>query len=47
VIDNDGGSLATASTIYLVTGNTPASYTIGADQVGLVIRQGVTLFGPH
>jgi len=46
VIDNDGGSLASASTIYLVTGNTAASYTIGADRVGLVIQPGVTLSGP-
>jgi len=45
VIDNDGGSLATASTIYLVTGNPAASYTIGADRVGLVIQPGVTLSG--
>ena len=44
-IDNDGGSLATASTIYLVTGNTTAIYTIGADRVGLVIQPGVTLSG--
>ena len=44
-IDNDGGSLAPASTIYLVTGNTAASYTIGADRVGLVIQPGVTLSG--
>jgi hypothetical protein len=45
-IDNDGGTLATASTIYLVTGNPAASYTIGADRVGLVIQPGATLSGP-
>ena len=51
-INNAGGSLinqttdpANPSTIYLVTGDTIANYTLDAHKVGLVIRPGFTLTG--
>ena len=45
-INNSGGSLASVSTIYLITSNTAAAYTLDADKVALVIQPGVTLTGP-
>jgi parallel beta-helix repeat protein len=45
-VNNGGGSLANASTIYLVTSNPAALYTLDADKVALVIKPGVTLTGP-
>ncbi len=48
VIDNDGASEAemdAAGTIYLVTADTQAAYSMGADKVGIVIKPGVTLQG--
>ena len=46
VENNVGGSLAAASTVYLVTNNAAASYFLDADKVALVIQPGVTLTGP-
>ncbi len=47
VVNNMGGDLTTASTIYLVTNdpNPPAVYSIGDDRVAMVIQPGVTV-GP-
>jgi len=45
VIDNDGGSLATAGTIYLVTSDPIADYTLDANSTALVVQPGVTLTG--
>ena len=45
-INNTGGSLATASTIYLVTSNPAAAITLGANKVALVAEPSVTLTGP-
>lgn len=45
-VNNAGGSLATASTIYLVTTNPSLTYTLDADKVALVIEPSVTLKGP-
>jgi hypothetical protein len=45
VADNDGGSLAAAGTIYVVTSDPNADYTMDADKIGLVVQPGVTLHG--
>ena len=45
-VDNDGGTLATASTLYLVTADTNAEYTIGASRVAVVVQPGVTVTAP-
>jgi len=42
-VDNDGGSLATEGTIYVVTTNADASYTLDADRIGFVIQPGMIL----
>ena len=45
-VDNDGGSLAAAGTIYIVTNDALAEdYTINASSVGLVARPGVIING--
>lgn len=44
-VDNDGGTLATESTIYLVTADATAFFVINADRVGLVVQPGFTLTG--
>lgn len=48
VANNSAGSLATASTIYLVTAqpNPAYAYTLDADKVALVIQPGLNLTGP-
>ncbi len=43
--DNDGGSLATAGTIYVVTSDPNADYTLDANKIGMVIQPGVVLHG--
>ena len=45
-INNTGGILATASTIYLVTINPADTITLGANKVALVAEPSVTLTGP-
>jgi parallel beta-helix repeat protein len=45
-VNNTGGSLATASTIYLVTINPAAAITLDADKVALLIDQDLTITGP-
>ena len=46
-INNDGGSLsAIDSTIYLITNDTTANYTLTADKFSLVVQPGNTLTGP-
>jgi parallel beta-helix repeat protein len=47
-VNNSAGSLATASTIYLVTvqPNPAYTYTLDADRVALVIQPGLGLTGP-
>lgn len=42
VVDDDGGSLSVAGTIYLATATPPARFTIDADRVGLVVQDGFT-----
>lgn len=44
-INNDGGSLANPGTIYLATEDVSASYSIDANQVGLVIQEGASVQG--
>lgn len=44
--DADGGSLTNSSTVYLITGNTTATYTIEANKISLLIQPGTTLAGP-
>lgn len=44
-INNTGGSLSTASTIYLATSNVTTAFTIDADSVGLLTQTGVSLSG--
>jgi parallel beta-helix repeat protein len=48
VVNNSAGSLATASTVYLVTAqpNPAYAYTLDADKVALVIQPGLGLTGP-
>lgn len=46
VENNAGGSLATASTVYLVTHNPAAHYSLDANRVALVVQPGVILTGP-
>ena len=41
------GALSRAGTIYLVTQNTSADYTLGADGIAVVIMPGVTLSGTN
>ncbi len=43
--DNDGGSLTTSGTIYVVTSNTGADYTLGAHQVALVTGPNIKITG--
>lgn len=43
--DNDGGSLGTQSTIYVVTASGTGDYTFAADKLGLVAGPSVTLQG--
>ncbi len=45
LIDNDGGNLGTARTLYLVTEDGAANYAYSNSKVGLVVRPGVTLSG--
>jgi hypothetical protein len=45
VVDNDGGSLGTAGTVYAVTQNAVGLYSIGADSVTLVSAPGLKLLG--
>jgi hypothetical protein len=45
-VDNDGGSLGSAGTIYAITANPNARYTIDAEKIGLVIQPGVTITAP-
>jgi len=45
VEDNDGGSLAAAGTIYVVSSDPNADYTIDDDRIGMVVQPGVTLHG--
>ena len=45
-LNNAGGSLDTASTIYLVTSDAGAAYTFAANKAALVIQPGVSLSGP-
>jgi hypothetical protein len=45
VVDNDGSSLATEGSIYVVTSDPNADYTIDADKIGMVVRPGVTMHG--
>lgn len=42
---NDGGSLAASGMIYVVTADPQNIFTIDADQVGLVVKPGVTMTG--
>lgn len=44
-VDNDGGSLDTAGTIYAVTSNPDTSFSILADKVALVVQPGLTIKG--
>lgn len=44
-VNNDGGNLATASTIYLVTSDAAADYTIINNKIALVIASDITLSG--
>ena len=46
VVDNDGGSLSAAGSVYVVTANPSASYTMDASKLALVVQPGVTLSGP-
>ncbi|MCP4598944.1 MAG: S8 family serine peptidase [Proteobacteria bacterium] len=43
VIDNDGGNLSVAGTVYVVNDDVSANYKYTADNVGLVISPSVTL----
>jgi parallel beta-helix repeat protein len=45
-VNNGGGSLATESTIYLVTADPGASYSFDANKLALVIRPTVAVSGP-
>lgn len=45
-VNNSGGSLAVASTLYLQTQDLIGSYSLDADKVAFVIQPGVTLTGP-
>ena len=45
-VNNAGGSLDTASTIYLVTSDAGAAYTLAANKAALVVQPGVSLSGP-
>jgi len=45
VEDNDGGTLNTSGTIYLVTSNATAAYTMGANRTALVVKPGNELLG--
>ena len=45
-INNSGGSLAVASTLYLQTQDLIGSYSLDANKVAFVIQPGVTLTGP-
>lgn len=52
IINNDGGSLNSAGTVYLVTavpGSIPAdySYSFGADRIVLLVKPGFTLKGAN
>lgn len=46
VVDNDGGSISTAGTVYLVTTSMTGTYTFGASKVALVSKPGTTITGP-
>ena len=45
-INNSGGNLTTASTVYLVTSNLAADITLFADKIAVVVEPGVTITGP-
>lgn len=45
VADNDGGSLDTAGTIYVVTDTAAGAYTLDADRLALVVQPGNRLLG--
>jgi len=45
VIDNDGGSLLTSGTVYLVTTDPNSNYILDASNIALVVKPGVTLTG--
>ena len=44
-VDNDGGALGTEGTIYTVTSNPDASFSITADKVALVVEPGLSIKG--
>ena len=46
VTDNDGGSLNTSGTIYIVTADSAGEYTIDASSVALVVQPGFSVNGP-
>ncbi|MEK6742021.1 MAG: right-handed parallel beta-helix repeat-containing protein [Nitrospirota bacterium] len=47
VINNIGGSLASAGTIYVVTSNSSGTYSIDASKVGVVVKPGAAINGPN
>ncbi|MEK6742249.1 MAG: right-handed parallel beta-helix repeat-containing protein [Nitrospirota bacterium] len=46
VADNDGGSLPTSGTVYMVTTSMSGTYTFGASKIALVSKPGTTIAGP-
>ncbi len=46
VVDNNGGNLSTSGSVYVVTANPSAAYTITANKIALVIKPGVFINGP-
>lgn len=46
VVNNTGAAMNTAGEVHIVTTNPAATYTIGADKVALLVKPGVTMYGP-
>lgn len=46
VEDNNGGTLDVEGTVYIVTADPQATFTISASKISLVIEPGVTISGP-
>lgn len=42
---SDGGALLTAGTLYIITSDSAANYTVGADKIGVVIDPAVRVTG--
>ncbi len=48
ILDNDGndGTAMSAGEIYIITANPGAIYTIGADQIAILVKPGLSINGP-